>query len=191
MMNRWDSYIVMSIGVGMTAAFCFVLFGPPRRELSVLIDSARTMRNHLSRGAATIAELSEIGADIQRANDLLDDYRTRVPATADVGAFVEKVSAVAERLGLRDWKVAPLVPEPHGSVMVLPVRISFESGFGESFSFLRDVERLPRAVQVTELVVERRQTDLSEEFTGGVGTTSGLGHGLRTELTMRIFYEAT
>ena len=184
MKKRWDSYIIMSIGIGMTAAFCFLLLGPQRRELSTVLASARAMRGQLVRGTGTTAGLSRTEDDVQRANDLLADYRTRITPTAELGTFVEEVAAIAERLGLRERRIFPLTPEVHGSITVLPIQISFESGFAASFSFLRDVERLPRAVHVTELVVER-----AKEGDGGV--VDGEGDSLRTELTVRIFHEAT
>ncbi len=184
MTKRWDSYIVISVGVGMTAAFCFLFLGPQRRDLSTLLASARAMRSQLARGTGATAGLPRTAADVQRANDLLVDYRTRITPTADVGSFVEEVSAVAARFGLRDRRIVPLIPEMRGSIMVLPIRISFESGFAESFNFLRNVERLPRAVRVTEFIVERL-LEPSEE------PVDGEGGDLRTELTMRIFYEAT
>ncbi len=184
MTKRWDSYIVMSIGVGMTAAFFFLLLGPQRRNLSTLRTSAQAIRGQLARGTDAAAGLYRTEANIQRVNDLLVDYRTRITPTADVGSFVEEMSAIAAQLGLRDRRIVPLSPEVRGSIVVLPIRISFESGFAESFNFLRNLEHLPRAVRVTELVVERLLKP-SEEPAGGEGGD------LRTELTIRIFYEAT
>ncbi len=184
MARRWDSYVVMSIGVGMTAAFCFLLFGPQQRELSTMLTSARAMREQLARGSGALAGFSTAEADMLQASDLLADYSLRVPPSAEVGAFVEDVSAIAARLELRNHTMVPLARETRGTLAVLPIRISFESGFRESFSFLHDVEHLARAVRVTELAVER----LSEPR----GTSAGdEGDAVRTELTMQVFYEAT
>ncbi len=184
MTKRWDSYIVMSVGVGMTAAFCFLLLRPQRQDLSTLLTSAQAMRVQLARGIGVAAGLSSTETDLQRAKELLVEYQTRITPTAGVGSFVEEVAAIAARLRLRDRRIVPLTPEVRGSIMVLPIRISFESGFAESFSFLRNVERLPRAVRVTELVIERLLGPSGGPEDGEVGE-------LRTELTMRIFYEAT
>ncbi|MFQ5591419.1 MAG: type 4a pilus biogenesis protein PilO [Phycisphaerae bacterium] len=181
MKARWDSYIVMSIGVGMTMAFCIMLFGPQRRDLAALRASAQTMRDQLARGAASIARLSNIKDELRQADRLVADYRARITPTPDLGPFVEEVSDIASRLGLRARRIVPLAPEAQGSIAVQPIKISFESAFAESFGFLREIEGLTRAVQVTELLVERVQSDAVFPRRGE----------LRTELTVRIFYEAS
>ncbi len=183
MSSRVQSYIVMSTGVGMTIAFCFLLFGPQRRDLSALLVSARIMRQQLARGNAAVAQLSEIKSSVEQSNTLLVDYRTRITLAADVGSFVEQASAIAERLALRNRRITPMSPETHGPITALPIQISYESDFDGSFSFLREIESLPRAVHVTDLLVRRVDRDERR-----ADSEPGV---LRTELTMRIFYEST
>jgi len=184
MRRRWDSYMVICIGVGMTAAFCFLLLGPQKQDLSVLRTSAQTMRSQLARGAGTIAGRSDTEIEIRRINEQLAGYRSRITPTADVGAFIEEVSAIAAQLNLRDRTIVPQASERRGSIWVLPIRISFVSGFAESFNFLRNIECLPRAVRVTELVVERLQGADGEPVQRDEGQ-------VRTKLAVQIFYEAT
>lgn len=183
MTKRWDSYVVMSIAVGITAAFCFLFFWPQQRELTRLRTSVRAKESQLVRWTSEIAKLSQVEADLKQANELLTNYRTRVPDTAEVGDFVEEVSAIAERLGLRDQNIVPLTPEKRGPVTALPIKISFEAGFGAIFSFLREVEELPRVARVTELVVGYPDEDQDP--------VDRAGDRLRTELTMQIYYETT
>jgi type IV pilus assembly protein PilO len=183
MKKRWDSYVIMSIAVGVTAAFCFLFFWPQQRELTRLRASVRAKEEQQVRWTSEIAKLSQVEADLKRANELLADYRTRVPDTAEVGDFMEEVSAIAERLGLRDQNIVPLTPETRGPVTALPIRISFEASFAAIFSFLREVEELPRVARVTELVVGYPDED---EDAGNRD-----GRYLKTELTMQIYYETT
>ena len=183
MTNRWESCVVISIGVGMTATFCFLLFGPQDREMTAMLTSTQNLRYQLGGRATAAGRLSEIKAERQQAASMLHDFRTRIPVTPEVGTFVEEISAIAQHLSLRARRIVPLSPQRHGPVTVLPVQMSFTSSFADSFDFVRDVERLPRAVQVSDLVVER--IDADEE------STEGAGGDLRTELTMRIFYEPT
>jgi len=184
MTRRWDSYLVIFIGVGMTATFCFLLLGPQKQDLSALRTSARTMRDQLARGAGNIAGRAQTEVDIGNLTKKVSNYSTRILPDADVGAFVEQVSAIAERLELHDRTIVPQESEQRGLIMVLPIRITFVSGFAESFAFLRDVEQLPRAVRVTELTVERLTDSKGEPVFEA-------GGALRTELTIQVFYEAT
>jgi type IV pilus assembly protein PilO len=182
MTKRWDSYVVISIAVGVTAAFCFLFYWPQQRELTRLRASVRAKEDQQVRWTSEIAKLSQVEAELKRANELLADYRTRVPASADVGDFVEEVSAIAQRLGLRNQNIAPLPPETRGPLTALPIRISFEANFPAIFSFLREVEELPRVARVTELTVGYPDED---EEAGDHDDGN-----LKTELTMQIYYEA-
>ena len=183
MANRRDSCILLTIAVGITAGFYFLLFAPQQRKLSGLRASLEALEDQLDRQTLNLAELPEVEAQLQRINELLADYRTRIPETAEVGNFVEEVSAIAERLGLRHRNVVPLAPERYGAVTALPIRISFEARFPALFDFLREIESLPRVARVTGLVVERPQAEEQPvDYVEGEFTT---------ELTMQVFYGAT
>ena len=182
MTGRRDSYIIASIAVAMTGAFCYLFFGVQQHKLSELRTSIGALEDQLARRTGDIAELSQIQANLKRANDWLADYSLRIPETAEVGNFVEEVSAIAERLGLRNQSVVPRSPEVRGAVTVLPIKISFQAPLGAMFDFLREIERLPRVARVTKLAVE--QTEPDEE---PVYRRAG---ELRTELTAQIYYEA-
>lgn len=183
MKKRLDSYIVMSVAVGMTVACGIWLYKPGQRELSTLLASARAMRDQLIRGSSTFSDLSDVRTDVSNAHDLLADYRIQITPSPDVGTLIEEVSAVALRLGLRNRTIVPQTPSTHGTIVMLPIEISFESAFDKSFDFLRSVERLPRAVQIAEFAVKR--IDAVNSFGRHYGNL------LRTEMTLRIFYEAT
>lgn len=180
---RWDGYITMTVAIGLTALFGLLFFGPNRRDFQALRASTRSAKDQLTGTYNAVARLSELKASNKQENNLLADYHTCITSSADLGRFVEDVSAIADRLGLGDRKIVPLAPQTLGRVMVLPIRISFVSGFGASFDFLREVERLPRAVRIMEFVVER----VTPDYKAGDGEESEL----RTELAVQIFYEST
>ncbi|MCK4659097.1 MAG: type 4a pilus biogenesis protein PilO [Phycisphaerae bacterium] len=181
-MNRcWDSYIVASVAVGMTAGFVFMFFLPQQRKLGNLRASIRNTREQLHRNNANIADLPQIQASLQRTRSLLAECQTRIPETAKLGDFVEEVSAIAEHLRLGNQNIVPQAPERLGGITTLPIRISFDADFPELFSFLRAIESLPRATRVTRLAVLRPPA--------GEEVPVDEHNKLRTELTMQIFHE--
>lgn len=181
MKKHLDSLVVISVGVGMTVACGAWLYKPKHREVTAMLASAQAMRDQLTRGMAAVTKLSAVRNDVKQANELLTDYATKVPADAEIGSFIEEVSSAASRLRLHNRTIVPQRPEAHGDIAVLPIKISFDAPFETSFEFLRTVERLPRAVQVSEFSVKRKDSAKRK------GNTTGL----RTKMTLRIFYEAT
>ncbi len=178
-----DSLIVISVAVGMTLACGAWLYKPGQREVATLLVSAQAMRDQIARGTATVSGLASVRSDVRNANDVLTEYATMITPTADVGSFIEEVSAAASELGLRNRAIIPQTPEGCGTIVMLPIEISFESVFAKSFDFLRTIERLPRAVQIASFSIKRAN--------GTTDPDPGEEATLRTKLTLRIFYEAT
>lgn len=143
----------------MTGAFWLFLFGPHLRDLSALRAFAETIQKQIALGGRTITGFSGLDGDIQEIKEVSTGFRHRVTPTANVGPFVKEISQIAARLGLRDPKIVPLTPITHGAITILPIQISYESRYADSFNFVRDVERLRRAVRVTEFAVERHEID--------------------------------
>lgn len=182
MTSRWDKYLTATLAVAMTSGFCFVVLEPQKRRLSALRTSIAAIEGQLAQRRAEVGELPEIDAKLKTADALLADFQTRIPADAELGDFVEDVSAIAERLGLGNRNIVPLTPQRQGAVTALPIRISFEAGFPAIFDFLRELERMPRVARVSELIVERAR--VGDEAVGGDEES------LRTELVAQIFYRA-
>lgn len=188
-MTRLNSYIAMSLGVGMAAAFWVLLLGPHRRDLAALRTSARSIRAQVANDSTTIAGLSEIRGDIKTIKQASIEFGHRVRPTADVGLFIKDVSQLADRLGLQEPKIIPLTPIVHGPITVLPIQISYESRFGASFSFVRDMERMSRAVRVTHLAVERKELG-EKRAEQPAGYPASLSHRCSTELTVHLYCES-
>lgn len=189
MATRKDSFVVISLGVAMALAFWLLLLGPHRRDLAALRTSARIIESQVLIGSAAIAGLSEIRGDIAKLSGVPIEFSKRVRTTADVGSFVKDVSRLAERLGLREARIIPLAPVTHGLITVLPIKISYESRFGASFNFVRDVERMPRTVRVTDLAVQRMGTGEPNARPPTVSQESGFPR-CSTELTIHLYCES-
>lgn len=181
MKKHLDTLIVLSVAVGMTVACGAWLYKPGQQELSTLLLSAKSMRDQLARGSGAVSSLAGVQSDVRDANQLLDQYKIQITPTPEVGAFLEQVSDAAVDLGLQHRAIVPKKPESQGSIVMLPIEISFASGFTESFRFLRVLEQLPRAVQVSQFSIKPGNGDRSPKG----------GAPLQTNMTLRIFYEAT
>ena len=139
----------------MTGAFWSFLFGPHLRDLSALRAAAQAIQGQVALGGQTITRFTGLDDDIREVEQASIDLRHRVTPTANVGPFVKEISRIAARLGLRDPKIVPLTPITHEKTVILPIQISYQSQYADSFDFVRAVERMLRAVRVTEFAVER------------------------------------
>lgn len=164
-----------AIAVALGAAYWYGVDRPLARRLSTARDEMNALRAGRASRAATDAERHELDDRLRQAELALTDFESRIPRSADLGRFIEDVSDIAGRAGLRDQHIEPHPPESRGLFVVLPIRMDFASGFEGAFAFLRGLEELHRVARVSELKVAR-----PEPFEGL----------LRAELTIQIFYQA-
>ncbi|MCP4591183.1 MAG: type 4a pilus biogenesis protein PilO [bacterium] len=182
-MRRRNTYIVAAVAVGITAAYALLLLAPQLRRLSTMRSSITALEEQLASGAVDVAGLSQVEANLQRTSALLADHATRIPPEARVGSFVEEMSSIAGRLGLRDQNIVPKPPLQFGTVATLPIQISFVADSAVTHAFLRELESLPRVVQITSVAMERTES---------VGESRKRGRfELSTEMSVQIFYEVS
>lgn len=151
---------VIAVVLGLTSAFSFGLLMPgfaklkeARAEVAVEAEKTRTEQQQ-------VGDVSKLFASIMELDEQMRDFRSRLPADRDFGDFLRDLSNNLLQAGVENYAVQPrparevdparlppALAQTQGTT-ILPVSISFESGFSQVFDFLAKIEAMPRLTHV-------------------------------------------
>ncbi|HUN82442.1 MAG TPA: type 4a pilus biogenesis protein PilO [Phycisphaerae bacterium] len=157
--------IVVAGALILGGGFAGLLLLPGLKDLhrrrAEINQKAEEVRQHQTE----LGSVSELYGEIMALGKRTSDYRKELPAERQFGEFLGALSDALRRVGVEQSVVQPRSEErleasriPSNmklaqATRILPVQVSFDGNFGQTFDFLRAVEELPRLSHVQSLEI--------------------------------------
>ena len=164
------------------SSFFFVF--KPRNEL---INQAKTeiqlKQSRLDRLAALTERLDDLGLAITNGRESIDLIEQKLPDKKGVDGILEQVWQIAKRNHQTVKSVKSKKMLPAALYMELPLDMEMEGDFDGFYSFLLELENLPRITRIHSLKLERMGLKA-----GGDGDTNpGMA---KAKFTLSIYFES-
>jgi type IV pilus assembly protein PilO len=160
--------LVLSIVVGMPVASYHMVFKPQNKA----IESARKEVEHKENLLDKLREETSRNADLAKANQEIQKavltIEARLPSGKEVDALVRQVSDIAVSSGLQPPAMKSARPVPAALYMEQPIEMEVLGNFVGFFTFLAQIEKLPRITRIHDMKVTglaRDEIELKAEFT--------------------------
>jgi len=161
-------FVILLIVVGMPVASYFLVFKPQ----NTAIRDARREVDHKQQLLDQLRTETVKNADLASANEQLQstvkNIEARLPSGKEIDAVVRQVSDLAVASGLKSPDMKSGKPVPAALYMEQPIEIIVEGSFVGFFSFIAQIEKLPRITRIHDMKVTglaRDDVELKAEFT--------------------------
>ncbi len=143
-----------------TAAFVLGLLVPGTRALEVRHQRLTEELRGVADMQRQLGSLGDLYSRVLSMNEQLKDYSRRLPADNKIAEFANEVAGQLDSVGITGYSVQPMramrvasdsLPPSlalAANVRILPIGISFESGFEQAFAFLGRLETLERLAHI-------------------------------------------
>ncbi len=159
---------VLLVVVGLPVSSYFLVFKPTNAKL----EKDRAECEQKEKYLAKLAEIGERDVDLARANEEITRsimlIEQRLPSGKEIDGLIRRVSDLAVSAGLDPPAIKSSRPVPSGIYMEQPLEMEIAGSFVGFFTFLAQVEKLPRITRVHDLKITGQPKDgveLKAEFT--------------------------
>ncbi|CAG0997443.1 hypothetical protein PHYC_02654 [Phycisphaerales bacterium] len=159
---------VLMVVVGLPVSSYFLVFKPTNAKLNQDRAECEQKEKYLTK----LSEIGERDADLAKANDEIKRSVTlieqRLPSGKEIDGLVRRVSDLAVAAGLEPPAIKSAKPVPSGIYMEQPLEMEVSGSFVGFFTFLAQVEKLPRITRIHDLKItgqSKDSTELKAEFT--------------------------
>jgi type IV pilus assembly protein PilO len=140
-------------------------------------EQIKTKQQKLDRLATMQKRIEGLGQEIDKLSRAVKMFEKKLPAQRQSEVVLEKVTRLAKKHKLTSESFRPKDIVPAAHYAELPIRLKITGDFDGFYSFLLDVEKLPRITQIPTMQVEK----LDDESTQGQA---------RASMTLSIFFES-
>lgn len=151
------------------AVFSVLLFGvavvgyqymikPANRHLANTKGRLETKLTQLAKfgKAATAAE--DITKQLEQLEEAIKFFESKLPPKSQIHKVLEQVTVIAQKQGLKPKTIRTLKRKDNSGYIEQPLKMELVGNFSSFYSFLLELEKLPRIIKIRELRLSKQKS---------------------------------
>ncbi len=145
----------------LIAFFVFFQFMPKNAEIEDMKTKIVKLDSDIQHAEQKVKRLDALIIENERLKKKLARLKEQLPEEKEVSVLLRQVSELGRRSGLEIllWKPEPKKTNPEGLYVEIPVKVEVLAQYHKFGDFLSHVSRLPRLVNISDIVMNVGQSD--------------------------------
>ena len=137
----------------------FYLFGyrPSSARMAELRAQIHAKTRELASNQVRTKVRPEVEQMVRDSRRKLARFDEQLPRNVEWGQFLNDITLLRDQAGLRNCHIVPTGPKPNDLFVEFPINVKFQGDFLSVFSFLRQMEQMPRLTRVRDLTVKAKE----------------------------------
>jgi type IV pilus assembly protein PilO len=110
--------------------------------------------------ASTAAD--DLSKQLEQLKEAMEFFESKLPPKSQIHEVLEQVTVIAQKQGLKPKTIRTLAKKNNSGYIEQPLKMTLEGNFGSFYSFLLELEKLPRIMKIRELDLKRQREDDGE-----------------------------
>src|SRR5262245_31125304 len=166
--------IFFKLMIGLLLASYFFVFAKATAKKKALVDDINTKQTALANLKQSTIGIDDLGKKIDELQKAITFFEGKLPQEREVDKILKEVWQMAEQNSLQTKTVKPSKTERGPSYNEQPIEMSLAGDFNGFYSFLLQLEKLPRITRLTKMNLQKISEHDGE---------------MTAQLTLSIFFE--
>ena len=140
---------------------CFYLLGyrPITARQRQMTEKINQSQRDLMASRLQTRILPDVAGEVAMLKAKLERSKKSIPVDQELPQFIRDVTQLSQQATLRKPSIKPGMPTRGEMVCELPIQLNFDGDFVNAFSFLRNVEEMPRLTRVRGMTIKSRDRE--------------------------------
>ena len=146
-------FFVLLLGVAYVAYHFMIK--PANKHLAqqkARVQSKLAKLNEIERATTAADSLSKQLEELQEA---VQFFESKLPPKSEIHKVLEQVTIIAQKQGLKPKTIRTLNKKNNSGYIEQPLKMELEGNFNSFYSFLLELEKLPRIMKIRELALKK------------------------------------
>ncbi len=131
---------------------------PANRALAEAKQSVEGKRAKLKEFEDATAKADDLNKQLTQLQEAIRFFESKLPPTSEIHKVLEQVTVIAQKQGLKPKTIRTLVPKDNSGYVEQPLEMKWVGDFNSFYSFLLEIEKLPRIMKLRQLNLEKENT---------------------------------
>jgi len=155
-------FFVLLLGVAYVAYQYMIK--PANKHLAEQKARVQAKINKLAEFEKATAEAENLNKQLGQLQEAIKFFESKLPPTSEIDKVLQDITIIGEKQGLKSKRVLTLKNKDNSGYVEQPLKMEVEGSFDSFYSFLLELEKLPRIMKIRELEL-KKQTKQDGEVT--------------------------
>jgi len=132
---------------------------PANANLAEAKSRVDTKVAQLAKFQQATAAAEDLTKQLEQLKEAIGFFENRLPHKSQIHEVLEQVTVIAQKEGLEPKTIRTLVDKDNSGYIEQPLKMELKGNFSSFYSFLLELENLPRIMKIRELKLQKQQTD--------------------------------
>jgi type IV pilus assembly protein PilO len=99
-----------------------------------------------------------LNKQVEQLAEAVEFFESKLPPTSEIDKVLRDVTVISEKQGLKPKSIRTLKRKDNSGYVEQPIKMELVGNFKSFYSFLLELEKLPRIMKIRQLEVEKAKT---------------------------------
>lgn len=130
---------------------------PANKHLARAKERVEAKLAKLAEFEKTTLAAKDLTKQLEQLQEAIRFFESKLPPTSEIYKVLEQVTVIAQKQGLKPKTIRTLNKENNSGYIEQPLKMELEGNFNSFYSFLLELEKLPRITKIRELKLEKQK----------------------------------
>jgi type IV pilus assembly protein PilO len=120
-------------------------------------DTKKAKLHELQQAKATAK--SSLSSRLAQVEEAIKFFESRLPPSSEIDRVLHDVTVIAQKRGLNPKTIRTLETKNNGGYVEQPLKMELEGNFNSFYSYLLELEKLPRITKIRQLQLDKQKKD--------------------------------
>jgi type IV pilus assembly protein PilO len=147
-------FFVLLVGVACIA-YQFMI-KPANKRLAEDKAKLQVKSAKLTEFEQATAAAESLNKQLEQLHDAIEFFESKLPPTSEIDKVLRDVTVIGEKQGLKSKTIRTLKKKNNSGYVEQPLKMELVGNFRSFYSFLLELEKLPRIMKIRELKLEKQ-----------------------------------
>ncbi|OHB66051.1 MAG: hypothetical protein A2Y77_07160 [Planctomycetes bacterium RBG_13_62_9] len=142
-------FFILLVGVAL-GGYQYMI-KPANVHLAEARQRVEGKRAKLTEFEEATAKADDLNKQLAQLEEAIHFFESKLPPTSEIHKVLEQVTVVAQRQGLQPKTIRTLMPKDNTGYVEQPLEMKWVGDFNSFYSFLLEIEKLPRIMKLRQL----------------------------------------
>ena len=141
--------------VGVAAAGYQYMIKPANESLAEAKGRVDAKVAQLAKFQKATAAAEDMTKQLEQLQEAIEFFESKLPPKSQIHEVLEQVTVIAQKQGLKPKTIRTLARKDNSGYIEQPLKMELRGHFGSFYSFLLELEKLPRIMKIRELDLQK------------------------------------
>ena len=154
---RQAVFFVLLLGVACVAYQYMIR--PANRHLTEAKRRVQSKLARLTEFEKATAAAEDLSKQLEQLQEAIEFFESQLPPTSEIDKVLRDVTVIGEKQGVNRKRILRLKQKDNSGYVEQPLKMDLEGDFKSFYSFLLELEKLPRIMKIRELELKKQTKD--------------------------------